>query len=120
MGPKKGKPDNRVKDPFRISGPQAYAEAKRIRKQKLDLDQMFGDADSFGQLMAYLVGAASVCWDKAPRGEFDTEMANRLVDAALKRTGELIEASVGRAYDMAASGSAEEELADDYGRGGHE
>lgn len=53
-------------------------------------DNLFGDAESADELLALFAGAASVCWENpGGAGEFDSEGASVLVDAALDRLVEL-------------------------------
>ena len=49
----------------------------------------FAEADTPTELLGLLAGAASVCWNPPPTGEYDADRALALVDAAIERLIEL-------------------------------
>jgi hypothetical protein len=53
-------------------------------------ERIFKDADTPAELLGLLAGAASMCWsDIENAGEFQSERASELLDAALDRLVEL-------------------------------
>lgn len=78
----------------RMLGAKAQADMIRQKKQLDKADEIFADAESVDQVLSYLAGGASLCWDKRPTGVFQPEMATALVDSAGKRLGQLMRSSL--------------------------
>lgn len=61
---------------------------------------IFEDATSIEQLLTYVVGAGSVCWEHPEgAGEFNEERANLLVDHALLKLISLMQEEFLRAVE---------------------
>jgi hypothetical protein len=53
------------------------------------VDDLFAEAGDPSEILGLLAGAASMCWQPRPTGEFDSSAASRFVDAALERLKEI-------------------------------
>lgn len=89
----------------RMLGAKATADVMRQKRQLDKAAEVFGDAGTIDQVLAYLAGGASLCWDKRPTGEFQSEMALALVDEAKVRILDLIEQSARLTAESFNSGS---------------
>lgn len=69
----------------RMLAAKATADIMRQKKQLEKANEVFGDAKTVDQVLAYLAGGASLCWDKRPTGVFQSEMALALVEEAKAR-----------------------------------
>lgn len=75
-----------------IKGAKAAIEQAKLRNGDYlkRAEQVVADATDFDQLLAYLIGAGSVCWSEPPKGVFESELAQELVKAGVKRLGQMI------------------------------